>query len=84
MKNTKLKYLPQNRVIKLIAKKEINWFCRKAENGKAEDQYMLGECFYYGYGVEQNRDKGLKLLFKAAQKGNFVAIMRLNEIGIDY
>ena len=41
-----------------------------AEQGDAEAQFRLGECYYLGDGVEKNCDDALKWYGKAAEQGN--------------
>jgi len=40
-----------------------------AEQGNADAQYMLGECYYYGAGVEVNHKEAVKWYQKAAEQG---------------
>ncbi len=46
------------------------WFQLAAEQGHAEAQNSLGECYYNGEGVEKNRETALKWCQLAAEQGN--------------
>ena len=43
---------------------------KRAEEGNAEAQNELGECYYYGKKVEENRDLAFKWYMMAAKQGN--------------
>lgn len=43
---------------------------RKADNGDNDACYNLGECFYYGRGVRQDRKKAVEWYTKAASRGD--------------
>ena len=43
---------------------------RKAEGGDADSQFELGERYYRGFGVEENKVPALELFLKAAAQGH--------------
>ena len=47
----------------------INALIELAEQGEAEAQNILGKCYYYGNGVEQNYEKAVKYFKMAAEQG---------------
>lgn len=49
-------------------------FCKGAENGNAEDMYILGCCFSEGRGTGQSDEEALRWYRKAAEKGNSEAM----------
>ena len=42
---------------------------KAAEQGYAEAEYKLGDCYKYGSGVEQSYEEAIKWYKKAAEKG---------------
>ena len=48
-------------------------FSLSANQGNATAQYYLGECYYYGHGVNEDRTKAVKWYTKAAEQGNACA-----------
>ena len=58
----------------------INKLKKIAENGFVKAQYLLGNWYYYGNGVEQDYEEAFKWFKKAAEQGNQKAQKRLNEI----
>ncbi len=46
-------------------------------------QYLLGECYLKGFGVVENKAKGIALLRKAAKAGETKALQMLHEFGYD-
>ena len=46
------------------------WFHRAAEQGHAESQYKLGECYRYGWGLEKDEVEAMKWYRKAAEQGH--------------
>ena len=46
------------------------WSARAAEQGFAEAQYELGECYYYGNGIDENETEAVKWYQKAAEQGD--------------
>ncbi|MBR2245249.1 MAG: SEL1-like repeat protein [Prevotella sp.] len=51
-----------------------------AEKGNAEDQYLLGLCYYDGIGVEKDEKLAKSLLEKAARQGDKEAAAFLEEL----
>ena len=51
-------------------KKFLKWLTKSAENGYAEAQYILGNCYLNSIGVEQDRTKAFKWYEKSAENGN--------------
>lgn len=55
------------------AKKEFAQYSEelvlKAEKGNAEAQYSLGNCYFYGFGIEKDQREAVKWLRKAAEQG---------------
>ena len=43
---------------------------KKANSGDAEAQYSLGNCYFYGFGVDKNLREAVKWLTKAAEQGH--------------
>lgn len=48
--------------------KAVYWFRKAAEQGDDSAQYMLGRCYYYGRGIEQNYTEAVNWYQKAADK----------------
>ena len=48
----------------------LKWFRRAAEQGMAEAQYSLGDCYYYANGVKQDYKEAAKWYLMAAEQGN--------------
>lgn len=46
----------------------VKYFSIAAEGGYAEAQYWLGQCYYCGDGVAENKTEGFKWFMKAAQQ----------------
>lgn len=67
------------------AKKEFSQYSealvQKAQNGDAEAQYSLGNCYFYGFGVAKDQREAVKWLRKAAEQG-FTAAQ--NDLGHCY
>ena len=59
----------------------FNLFTRAAENGDADAQYELGDCYYYGKGTDEDESMAVKWFTKAAKNGNIEAQY---ELGICY
>ena len=38
----------------------VKWYRKAAEQGYAEGQYNLGNCFYSGYGVTKDEEEAMK------------------------
>ena len=52
----------------------------RAEQGVVESQFMLGNMYFKGNGVEQNIEEALKWYGRAAEKGNAMAQLKLGFI----
>ena len=50
-----------------------------AEQGDAEAQFQLAECYFFGDGIEEDEEEARKWYQKAADQGNEEAIERLSE-----
>ena len=51
-------------------RKAVSWFLKAAEQGDAEAQRNLGNCYYSGTGVSQNYEEAVKWYRKAAEQGD--------------
>ena len=51
----------------------VKLFKTLAEQGNADAQFNLGECYYFGRGVEQSYEEAVKWYRKAAEQGNAYA-----------
>ena len=51
-------------------RKAFKWYKEVAEQGNAEAQNSLGDCYYNGKGVEQDASKAVEWYKKAAEQGN--------------
>ena len=58
----------------------VKWFNLAADNGHAEAQFMLGECYYNGYGVKQDYKEAAKWYELAAKQGHALAKHALEQI----
>ena len=63
------------------AKQAVYWYRKAAEQGDAEAQVSLGQCYDEGFGVEKDASKAADWYYKAASQGNAEAQCNL---GIDY
>lgn len=60
----------------------VKWFTKAAEQENAKAEYNLGNCYYYGYGVQyKDRGEAVKWYTKAAEQGNADA---QNDLGYCY
>ncbi|MFN0291580.1 tetratricopeptide repeat protein [Pedobacter helvus] len=55
----------------------MNWYKKAADLGFAPAQYEVGNCYYFGNGVEKNYVEALKWYHLAANKGNAQAMKRI-------
>lgn len=62
--------------------KSAYWMQKSSNAGSSEAMYWLGEFYVSGYGVPENRIKGVSMIMDAAQKGNKQAIQSLKENGM--
>jgi TPR repeat protein len=51
----------------------LNWWTKAAKGGHAQAQCRLGDLYFHGRGVQQDKQKGFDLYTLAAQQGNKVA-----------
>ena len=58
----------------------VEWWQKAAEQGLAEAQFNLGNCYYWGEGVAKDNEKALKWYQKAAAQGNEDAKKALESI----
>lgn len=58
-------------------KKKMKRYRNAANQGDAKAQFMLGECYYYGKGVNEDKDKAMEWYTKAADQGHSGAISKL-------
>jgi len=49
--------------------KAFVWYLLAARNGHAEAQYEIGERYYYGCGIQKDRDKAKEWIKKAHENG---------------
>ena len=63
-------------------KKAFEWLTKSAEQGNADGQFSLGQCFHYGYGVEQESKQAFEWYTKAAEQGNEPALKCLRNVWI--
>ena len=62
----------------------VEWFRKAAEQGYADAQIYLGNCYYNGWCVPQDYSEAVKWYRKAAEQGNEYAkeqLQRLKEMG---
>lgn len=64
------------------SQKSAYWMQKSSNAGSSEAMYWLGEFYVSGYGVPENRMKGVSMIMDAAQKGNIHAIQSLKENGM--
>ena len=55
----------------------MKWYRKAAEQGYAEAQYELGNCYEKGWSVAQDDQEAVKWYRKAAEKGHAKAKARL-------
>lgn len=63
-------------------KKSAYWMQKSSNASDVEALYWLGEFYVSGYGVQENRVKGVSMIMDAARKGNKLAIQSLKENGM--
>ena len=56
------------------------WFQKSASQGYAPALRALGQCYLYGYGVAQDRNRAIELLKSAADKGDAFAKAQLSRL----
>ena len=57
----------------------VKWYRKAAEQGDAESQYNLAECYAYAIGVSQDETESMNWLQKAAENGWPEACLRLGK-----
>lgn len=63
-------------------KKSFYWMQKASKAGDMDATYWLGEFYVSGYGVTENRTRGIMYIMDAAKKGNERAIQALKENGM--
>lgn len=48
----------------------VKWYLKAAQQGDADAQCCLGDCYQYGDGVEENEEEAIKWYRLAAEQGN--------------
>ena len=61
----------------------VYWWNRAMDNGSAAAEFDLGTCYMDGEGVEQDKNKGLKLWLSAAKKGDGYAMCKVGSLYAD-
>ena len=57
-----------------------DWFCKSALLGDANAQFMLGQCYFFGFGVKKrDREQAVKWYSDAARQGVAVAQFMLGQ-----
>ena len=46
------------------------WYRKSADQGNAQAQYKLGNCYYFGHGVSENKQEAVKWYRQSADQGN--------------
>ena len=64
------------------AQKSAYWMQKSSNAGNSDAMYWLGEFYVIGYGVQENRIKGVSMIMDAAKNGNKQAIQSLKENGM--
>lgn len=62
----------------------VKWLRDAAEAGHAKALYYLGLCFYNGYGMKKDKEKGTQLIRKAAEGGCTQAMEDLGKYILKY
>ena len=65
--------LTYNRDLK-NSKKSFYWMNKATQNKNIQAEYFLGTYYLQGYGISENRNKGISLILSSAEKGNKDAI----------
>ena len=56
---------------------------KKADKNNVEIQYLLGRCYRFGCGVDEDHDQAMSWYKKAAKQGNNDALFEIGELYID-
>lgn len=70
-------YSSANKIVHLNYDESIEYYRLAAERGHAESQYKLGQCFYFGYGVDKDFSEAIDWYRKAAEQGHIEAQYKL-------
>ena len=57
----------------------VKFFRKAAELGHAEAQYLLGRCYYFGWGVKEDDQQAVEWYRNAAEQGHADARMQLGD-----
>ena len=60
----------------------VKYFDKAAEQGQKEAQYQLGNCYYYGIGINKDINRAKEWYRKASEQGHIEAQSKLSEIKI--
>ncbi len=60
----------------------VKYFDKAAEQGQKEAQYQLGNCYYYGIGINKDIYRATEWYRKASEQGHIEAQRKLSEIKI--
>ena len=66
----KRNFLQENSNMNYTVNKEIDGYKKRAEQGNAEAQCSLGDCYRLGLGVEQDYSKAFKWYQLSAEQGD--------------
>ena len=58
----------------------FEWYMKAAKQGHADSQFSLGYMYYYGTGVDKDRQEAIYWFKKAAENGNMKAKSFLNSV----
>jgi hypothetical protein len=50
-------------------KKAFKWYLKAAKQKSSEGEFYVGFCYFYGYGVEKNKQEAAKWMFYAKEHG---------------
>ena len=62
-----------------ILMESTDWFRKAAEKGHGKSQLALGEAYFHGMGVTEDKEKAVKWFHKSAEQGDFIAKWWLGE-----
>ena len=62
----------------------IYWFRKAADQGNADAQNNLGDCYRNGWGVAKDKNQAISWYMKAAAQGNVDAQQTLKKLGFHY
>ena len=58
----------------------LKWYHRAVEKGSSMASGKLGQCYWWGQGVEQNYDKALEYYKKASEMGDVMSFHMIGQI----